>query len=82
MESVSKSGLQKVRTSTTVQPESISRKDVRIRYLLITDLLKIGRQIGTKVQSTKLSYLGCTFILFVVVLLLLVLVLLLLLATI
>lgn len=60
-------GLQKVRTSTTVQPKSISRKDVRIRYLLITDLLKIGRQIGTKVQSTRLSYLGCTFILFVVV---------------
>lgn len=33
-------GLQKVRTSTTAQPESISRKDMRIRYLLITDLLK------------------------------------------
>lgn len=55
VESVSKSGLQKVRTSTTVQPESISRKDMRIRYLLhlLTDLLKISRQMGTKytVQS-------------------------------
>lgn len=43
----------KVRTSTTVQPESISRKDMRIKYLphLLTDLLKIGRQIGTKYKS-------------------------------
>lgn len=64
MESVSKSGLQKVRTSsTTVQPESISRKDMRIRYLL-TDLLKISRQIGTKY---KVKLFGLYFYPFVVV---------------
>lgn len=53
IESVSKSGLQKVRTSTTVQPESISRKDMRIRYLLhlLTDLLKDWQTDRYKVQS-------------------------------
>lgn len=53
VESVSKSGLQKVRTSTTVQPESISRKDMRIRYLPPTSPNRFVEDYRYKVHKSE-----------------------------